>query len=386
LRPATDLLGACTLLILLLTSGLAAPRAALAAPGEVAGSLPSNGGFGLIVWGGGAVDQLVSAASVRGCAVASVWATDGASFIGYVPGAPAIVSAAFFTSYPSDIPATTPLLVVCRGAPEVAPALAPEVIASITTVQQGGATHLRVTQARAGSATLLGRTFPLTAEGDALVGYIAVGADDIVGPASVAVSFTDVAGVQRNVNVSLTVLRTEWTVDYIVLPPPGPPDPNAPPPPPDETPRLEALYRSVSPRRWQPGWQAPVDAPLDVTGYFGEQRSFNGGPVQGHHGGTDFGAQYGEPIYATNDGVVVLSELTLFRGNLVVIDHGGGVLSSYGHMMEMAVQVGDTVTRGGLVGYVGATGLATGPHLHWELAVGGVLVDGLRWLDGSQGF
>jgi murein DD-endopeptidase MepM/ murein hydrolase activator NlpD len=262
-------------------------------------------------------------------------------------------------------------------------------VASITTVQQGGATHLRVTNARAGSAMLLGRTFPLSAEGDALVGYVAVGADDPVGPTSLAVAFTDVAGVQRNATVPLTVIKTAWTVDYIVLPPPPPPDPNAPPPPPpppDETPRLQALYRTISPRRWQPGWQAPVDSPFGVTGYFGEQRSFNGGPVQGHHGGTDFGSQHGDPIYATNDGVVVMAELTLFRGNLVVVDHGAGVLSSYGHMSQLAVQVGETVTRGALLGYVGATGLATGPHLHWEMAVGGVLVDGLRWLDGSQGF
>jgi murein DD-endopeptidase MepM/ murein hydrolase activator NlpD len=55
-------------------------------------------------------------------------------------------------------------------------------------------------------------------------------------------------------------------------------------------------------------------------------------------------------------------------------------------MSQRVAQLGETVPRGALIGYVGSTGLATGPHLHWELAVGGVLVDGLRWLDGSQGF
>jgi murein DD-endopeptidase MepM/ murein hydrolase activator NlpD len=129
-----------------------------------------------------------------------------------------------------------------------------------------------------------------------------------------------------------------------------------------------------------------LPTPLRVTGYFGEQRSFNGGPVQGHHGGTDLGADAGTPIYATNGGVVVMSGLYLVRGNLVVIDHGGGVFSLYGHMSERAVAAGDAVAKGQVIGYVGSTGLSTGPHLHWEMSVFGVLVDGLRWLDGSQGF
>jgi murein DD-endopeptidase MepM/ murein hydrolase activator NlpD len=63
-----------------------------------------------------------------------------------------------------------------------------------------------------------------------------------------------------------------------------------------------------------------------------------------------------------------------------------GVFSLYGHMSERAVEVGDTVTKGQVLGYVGSTGLSTGAHLHWEVSVFGVLVDGLRWLDGSQGF
>ena len=94
----------------------------------------------------------------------------------------------------------------------------------------------------------------------------------------------------------------------------------------------------------------------------------------------------GTPIRATNRGIVVFAEEGLYRGNLVVIDHGAGVLSSYGHQSALRVTVGDTVERGDVVGLVGSTGLSSGPHLHWEMAVGGVLVDGLRWLDGTQGF
>jgi murein DD-endopeptidase MepM/ murein hydrolase activator NlpD len=81
-----------------------------------------------------------------------------------------------------------------------------------------------------------------------------------------------------------------------------------------------------------------------------------------------------------------MAGLYLVRGNLVVIDHGGGVFSLYGHMSSLAVSVGDVVHQRDVIGYVGTTGQSTGPHLHWEVSVGGVLVDGLRWLDGTQGF
>ncbi len=81
-----------------------------------------------------------------------------------------------------------------------------------------------------------------------------------------------------------------------------------------------------------------------------------------------------------------MSGLYAVRGNLIVIDHGGGIFSLYGHMTSRVAQVGDVVHKGQLIGFVGTTGFSTGPHLHWEIAVSGVVVDALRWLDGSQGF
>jgi len=145
----------------------------------------------------------------------------------------------------------------------------------------------------------------------------------------------------------------------------------------------------MSSREWALPWIIPIPlggANIRISGYFGEQRSFNGGPRSGHHGGTDIGAPWGTEIRATNHGRVEMSELTLIRGELVAIDHGGGIFSSYGHMQERLVQVGDYVNRGDIIGLCGSTGLSTGAHVHWELAVGGILVDGLRWLDGTQGF
>ena len=260
-----------------------------------------------------------------------------------------------------------------------------EAYLSASSAYQGGAVRVRTNLGSEGTATVFGRRYPLQRGLNGLEGFIGFGTGDRVGLTNVEVQVT--APVAEHASLRLTVLKTDWTVDHIILPPPNPNDPDPPPPDlPDEQPRLNELYAGVSERRWRPTWIAPLNPPLVVSGYFGEQRSFNGGPVQGHHGGTDFGAIAGTPILATNDGTVVLAERVRVRGRLVVIDHGGGVLSSYGHQSALTVAEGEVVRQGQKIGEVGSTGLSTGAHLHWELAVGGVLVDGLRWLDGSQGF
>lgn len=260
---------------------------------------------------------------------------------------------------------------------------------------QGGAILVSVSAAQSGVAHFLGRSFVLAPNGEGGVdGFVAVDAEDPVGAARIDIDIVEHHGGEFRVTRTVTVRRTEWTVDYIWIPEPDPteePDPGTTPeptptPPPDEGPLLPQVYAGVTERKWRPGWAHPLGEGFEVTGRFGEQRSFNGGPVQGHHGGTDFGADFGTPIMSTNDGVVVMSGLYLVRGNLVVVDHGAGIFSLYGHMQERAVSVGEWVSRGQVLGYVGSTGLSTGAHLHWELSVGGVLVDGLRWLDGSQGF
>lgn len=251
---------------------------------------------------------------------------------------------------------------------------------------QAGAVRVSSDAGVSGSAWVFGRQYPLAPEGKGLAGYVAFGTEDPPGRTVVSMQINDSSGNIQSTAWYLEVLKTQWTVDYITIPPP---DPNAPPPPPglvDEQGRLNQIYAGVTARKWQDRWKAPLPEPLSVSGYFGEQRSFDGGPVQGHHGGTDLAAKAGTPIYATNDGTVVLAERVLTRGNLVVLDHGAGVFSCYGHQQEIKVHAGDTVTQGQTLGLVGTTGLSTGPHLHWELCVSGILVDGLRWLDGTQGF
>ena len=111
-----------------------------------------------------------------------------------------------------------------------------------------------------------------------------------------------------------------------------------------------------------------------VTSGFGSRRH----PILGYrrmHSGLDFKAGYGAPIYAVSDGTVVLAGRKGGYGNFVQINHGGGLGSGYGHMSRFAVSSGSRVRRGQIIGYVGSTGLSTGPHLHYELYRGGRAVN-----------
>lgn len=268
----------------------------------------------------------------------------------------------------------------------------PDVRVSQLEPFQGGALLVTATNALSGVAEVFGRTYLLSPGPEGLAGFVGFRTEDPPGPATLSVRLNDTLNEPLNYGYSLNIRRTQWTFDDIIIPPP---DPNAPPPPDtgeppleNEQPRLNALYSGISARRWDMPWILPLTLGGDIaiSGYFGEERSFNGGPRGGHHGGTDIGAPAGTEIHATNHGLVVLAERTLNRGNLVVLDHGGGIFSCYGHQSALRVTVGDEVARGDVLGLVGSTGLSTGPHLHWELSVAGVLVDGLRWLDGTQGY
>ena len=124
-----------------------------------------------------------------------------------------------------------------------------------------------------------------------------------------------------------------------------------------------------------------------------ERRGFMGMPVAGHitsgfgfrmhpllgfmrmHKGVDIGAPYGSPIYAVLDGMVQMAGRSGGYGNFVKLAHGNGIGSGYGHMSRIAVSPGQHVARGQVIGYVGSTGLSTGPHLHWEVWRNGVAIN-----------
>lgn len=98
------------------------------------------------------------------------------------------------------------------------------------------------------------------------------------------------------------------------------------------------------------------------------------------HTGVDFAGDTGAPIRAAADGVVVVAGDRGGYGNAVILDHGGALATLYAHQSRIVVSVGQAVTRGTVIGYIGATGFATGPHLHFEVRVDGNPVDPLRYL------
>ncbi len=113
-----------------------------------------------------------------------------------------------------------------------------------------------------------------------------------------------------------------------------------------------------------------------MTSGYGARRH----PILGYtrmHAGIDFGAAYGSPIYAATDGVVSYAGRHGGHGNYVRIEHGGGLGTGYAHMSRIAASVGQRVRRGQVIGYVGSTGLSTGPHLHYELYRNGQTVNPL---------
>ena len=99
-----------------------------------------------------------------------------------------------------------------------------------------------------------------------------------------------------------------------------------------------------------------------------------------NHNGEDIGAPSGTPILAADSGTVVTNTYNAGGyGNYVVINHGNGYATLYGHMSSSAVTLGQTVAKGQVIGYVGSTGLTTGPHLHFEVRYNGALTDPLSY-------
>ena len=108
-------------------------------------------------------------------------------------------------------------------------------------------------------------------------------------------------------------------------------------------------------------------------------------PVSGqwkYHSGLDIGAAYGASIVASDGGTVTIAGVNGGYGNCVMIDHGNGYYTLYGHMSSIAVSVGQSVSKGATIGYVGSTGVSTGPHLHFEIRQGTTILDPENWFTG----
>jgi murein DD-endopeptidase MepM/ murein hydrolase activator NlpD len=140
-----------------------------------------------------------------------------------------------------------------------------------------------------------------------------------------------------------------------------------------ESAMLKKVWKRATPLRLFDG---AVRRPLpDVAGRnFGRRRVFNGKP-RSPHSGMDLSAPLGTRVEAAARGRVVVAQELYFSGNLVVLDHGGGIYTLYAHLSEIDVEFGDEVAAGVPVGRVGATGRVTGPHLHWGARIGKARVD-----------
>lgn len=127
---------------------------------------------------------------------------------------------------------------------------------------------------------------------------------------------------------------------------------------------------NVNSTDWKKGFILPLKG--QISGHFGNQRIFNNIP-KSPHSGTDIAAPQDTEIKAAGNGKVLLSGGDYFySGNMVIVDHGQGLQTIYAHLSRALVKVGDIVKKGDIIGLVGKTGRATGPHLHWGASVNNV--------------
>ena len=147
-----------------------------------------------------------------------------------------------------------------------------------------------------------------------------------------------------------------------------------------ESEQLQQIFAGISPQAlWEGAFVMPVQNV--ITSPFGRARSYNQATPSSFHAGVDVRGAIGAPIQAAARGRVALAKKLEVRGNTVVLDHGLGVYTLYGHMNEIDVRPGQLVEQGEIIGAVGETGLVTGPHLHWEVRVQGEAVDPLEWTE-----
>lgn len=270
-------------------------------------------------------------------------------------------------SAPSSAPASSP-----------APAASPAPLASASFVlegayEQGGWVRGK---APAGTVTLAldGKPVPLDEDGSFFAGF------DRDAGSRVELVATTSAG--ASVVETLAIARRDWPIERVDAPLRG----NIP----SETfrarraPELAAIAAARAVRSDSAGWRQRFVWPVKgrISGRFGAQRIYQGVPGS-YHSGLDIATGgSGAPYVAPADGVVVLASEQPYslEGKIVIIDHGMGLNSAFLHSSRLAVRTGERVRQGQLVGYIGATGRASGPHLHWSLKWQDARLDPLLFL------
>ena len=291
------------------------------------------------------------------------------------PSRPSATASASPTATPSSTPAGTATAVPTAPASftvQVRP----------TSIGRGETLFVRVASAAAGTVrTAAGYSVPLlpSADGSAWA-VVGVGLYADYGRATLSVTARDAQGkpLAGVATASYTVVDPQRPADYLqvtdevgaILTPDAGATENAL--------RAQQFSSFDAMPRWQRAFQYPLAA-FEVSTPFGSGRSINGGPIGDFHSGEDLAADEGARVGAAAPGRVAWIGPMPIRGNSVIVDHGAGVMTGYHHLHDISVVVGQDVEAGALLGHVGSTGFATGPHLHWELMIFSVNVDPATW-------
>ena len=189
----------------------------------------------------------------------------------------------------------------------------------------------------------------------------------------------------RTESVSVAVTPRDWPVERVNGVPPKTVNP-----PPAIAARIEREQAMVTAARVRDDERTDFALPFQwpvqgrISGRFGNARVYNGQPGAGHSG-MDIAAPNGTPVKAPAGGIVTFASPDLYlTGGTVLLDHGHGVSSNFLHLSRIDVKVGDRVEPGQVIGAVGATGRATGPHLHWGMNWFDVRIDPLLVLERGQ--
>ena len=270
--------------------------------------------------------------------------------------------------------------------PGPTPVDAPQIQLVPADIGQGQVSMIRLWgySATSAMAILNERRYPLVADGGFFWGILAASADQAAGSYPIVVQLRQANGeLLGELATQINVVAMGYPVENIDLPPESAalltPEMAQ-----EEQNIRDGVFALFTPGRL---WAGPFIIPVNaaIVSPYGIGRSYNGGPVSGYHTGVDLAGEEGAWVAAANNGRVAFVGPTPLRGNGVIIDHGAGVFSGYYHLSAFAVQEGQTVNKGDLVGAVGSTGMVTGPHLHWEVVVRGLVIDPIPWTLEAKG-
>jgi murein DD-endopeptidase MepM/ murein hydrolase activator NlpD len=247
-------------------------------------------------------------------------------------------------------------------------AAAVKVMVTPSAVRQGDVALIVVTGTASApemDGSLAGRPFFFFPYADGFAALIGIDLEAKPGKTWWRLGFVDGTGAPRKTAGTITVKARKFPVQRLSLPksmvelsPDDERRANA------EAARLRTLFDTIGPERlWRGRFTKPLASDAKAEG-FGSRRIINGKP-RSPHSGADFSAPAGTPVVASGRGRVALVVEFFFGGRLVALDHGEGLYTLYMHLERADVAEGALVERGSIIGAVGSTGRATGPHLHW---------------------